>query len=197
MLDQYGRKIHYLRLSVTDRCNLRCLYCMPEKGVEWIAHENLLSYEEMVRLIRIMTRLGIDKVRLTGGEPLVRKGLWELVRRIREIEGINKITLTTNGVLLKEQLPELVEAGISGINLSLDTLDRRQFMEITRRDELEQVLAGLQAALEVPGLTVKVNCVPMESNKEQLVPLAGMAGKQNLAVRFIELMPIGLGSSLL
>lgn len=195
MEDRFGRKIHYLRISVTDRCNLRCAYCMPEEGVEWIAHEHLLTYEQIVRLVRLFAQLGIDKVRLTGGEPLVRKGVADLVRDIQEVKEIKKITLTTNGILLKEQLPALLEAGISGINLSLDTLDREQFIRITKRDQLKQVLEGLEAALLAPDLQVKVNCVPQGINDEQLVPLAALAKDRNLSVRFIELMPIGLGSS--
>lgn len=195
MEDRFGRKIHYLRISVTDRCNLRCAYCMPEEGVEWIAHEHLLTYEQIVRLVRLFAQLGIDKVRLTGGEPLVRKGVADLVRDIQEVKEIKKITLTTNGILLKEQLPALLEAGISGINLSLDTLDREQYIRITKRDQLKQVLEGLEAALLAPDLQVKVNCVPQGINDEQLVPLAALAKDRNLSVRFIELMPIGLGSS--
>ena len=195
MEDRFGRKIHYLRISVTDRCNLCCAYCMPEEGVEWIAHEHLLTYEQIVRLVRLFAQLGIDKVRLTGGEPLVRKGVADLVRDIQEVKEIKKITLTTNGILLKEQLPALLAAGISGINLSLDTLDREQFIRITKRDQLKQVLEGLEAALLAPDLQVKVNCVPQGINDEQLVPLAALANDRNLSVRFIELMPIGVGSS--
>ncbi|MGN0349593.1 MAG: GTP 3',8-cyclase MoaA [Roseburia sp.] len=194
MQDRYGRKIHYLRISVTDRCNLRCVYCMPQEGIEWIAHEKLLSYEQIVRLVRLFSRLGVDKVRLTGGEPLVRKGIANLVRDIKAVEGIEKITLTTNGILLKEQLPALCKAGISGINVSLDTLDREQYIKITGQDELNRVLEGLEAALLTPNLTVKINCVPQGMNEEQLVPLAAMAKERRLAVRFIEMMPIGLGS---
>ena len=164
MEDRFGRKIHYLRISITDRCNLRCAYCMPEEGVEWIAHEHLLTYEQIVRLVRLFAQLGIDKVRLTGGEPLVRKGVADLVRDIQEVKEIKKITLTTNGILLKEQLPALLEAGISGINLSLDTLDREQFIRITKRDQLKQVLEGLEAALLAPDLQVKVNWELMMSS---------------------------------
>lgn len=195
MQDQYGRKIHYLRLSVTDRCNLRCIYCMPQEGVEWIAHDQLLTYEQMVRLVKLFAGLGVDKVRLTGGEPLVRKGIAQLIEKINGIEGIKKVTLTTNGILLKEQLPDLLKAGLSGVNLSLDTLDQKQFAQIARRDELERVLEGLEAALAVGILNVKVNCVPQGTNDEQLIPLAAMAKDRKLAVRFIELMPIGLGTS--
>ena len=196
MTDQYGRHIHYLRVSVTDRCGLRCRYCMPEEGVEWVEHDRILSYEQIVRLVRAAAGLGIDTVRLTGGEPLVRKGLDKLVWAVKAIDGIRTVTLTTNGVLLAEQLPALRSAGLDGVNLSLDTLDREQYAAITRRDLLPQALEGLEAALAAPGLKVKLNCVPMGDNDDQLVPLAALARDSALDVRFIELMPIGLGSSL-
>jgi len=136
MYDQFGRNIRYLRVSVTDRCNLRCRYCMPEEGVEWVDHSSILSYEQIVRLVRLAAGLGVEKVRLTGGEPLVRKGLAGLVKELKSIDGIRTVSLTTNGVLLAEQLPGLLEAGLDGVNLSLDTLDRAQFASLTRRDEL-------------------------------------------------------------
>ena len=196
MLDGLGRSIDYLRVSITDRCNLRCVYCMPCEGVEWVDHSAVLSYEELLRLCRLFAELGVSRVRLTGGEPLVRRDLDHIVRGIRAIPGIHAVTLTTNGVLLAEQLPGLLDAGLSGVNLSLDTLDREQFQAITRRDALPAALAGLNAALAAPGLNVKLNCVPMGDNDDQLIPLAAMARDHDMAVRFIELMPIGLGSSL-
>ena len=196
MLDQFGRDIRYLRVSVTDRCNLRCRYCMPEEGVEWVPHSAILSYEQIVHLVKVAAQLGVEKVRLTGGEPLVRKGLAGLVREIKHIHGIRTVCLTTNGLLLADQLPALLEAGLDGVNLSLDTLDKAQFAALTRRDGLAQAMAGLEAALAAPGLTVKVNCVPSGENDGQLVPLAALAKDRDLTVRFIELMPIGLGSSL-
>ena len=196
MTDQYGRHIHYLRVSVTDRCGLRCRYCMPEEGVEWLEHSRILSYEQIVRLVRAAAGLGIDAVRLTGGEPLVRKGLDKLVWAVKAIDGIRTVTLTTNGVLLAQQLPALRAAGLDGVNLSLDTLDREQYAAITRRDLLPRALEGLEAALNTPGLKVKLNCVPMGDNDDQLVPLPALARDRALDVRFIELMPIGLGSSL-
>ncbi len=196
MLDGLGRSIDYLRVSITDRCNLRCVYCMPCEGVEWVDHSAVLSYEELIRLCRLFAELGVTRVRLTGGEPLVRRDLDRIVRGIRAIPGIRAVTLTTNGVLLSEQLPGLLDAGLSGVNLSLDTLDRDQFQAITRRDMLPAALAGLNAALAAPGLNVKLNCVPMGDNDAQLAPLAALARDHDMAVRFIELMPIGLGSSL-
>lgn len=196
MLDALGRNIRYLRISVTDRCNLRCRYCMPAEGVEWVDHSAILTYEQISRLVGLFAAMGVEKVRLTGGEPLVRKGLDSLVRSIKRTSGIRRVYLTTNGLLLADQLPGLLEAGLDGVNLSLDTLDRAQFEAITRRDELDRALAGLNAALAAPGLTVKLNCVPSGENDDQLVPLAALARDRELAVRFIELMPIGLGSSL-
>lgn len=196
MIDGFGRAIDYLRISVTDRCNLRCVYCMPPQGVEWIEHGDMLSYEEIIRLCRCFAQVGIRRVRLTGGEPLARRDLHRLVAGIRAIPGMDSVALTTNGVLLKEQLPGLLAAGLTAVNLSLDTLDRAQYAAITRQDVLPQALEGLYAALDAPGLRVKLNCVPMGDNDGQLVPLAGLAREQNLAVRFIELMPIGLGGEL-
>ena len=196
MIDGRGRSIDYLRISVTDRCNLRCVYCMPPEGVEWMPHDDMLSYEEIIRLCTLFARRGIRKVRLTGGEPLARKGLAQLVAGIKAIDGIESIAMTTNGIALADQLPDLLAAGLTAVNVSLDTLDRAQYAAITRRDKLPQALEGLYAALDAPGLRVKLNCVPMGDNDEQLVPLAALARDHDLAVRYIELMPIGLGGDL-
>ena len=193
MNDQYGRKIDYIRISVTDRCNLRCGYCMPEEGVEWLPHDAILSYEELLQICRALARLGVKKVKLTGGEPLVRKNMERLIFELKEIEGITSVTLTTNGILLAEQLPQLVQAGLDGVNISLDTLNASQFFEITRRTGLDKVLAALDAALAVPGLNVKLNCVPTAENANQWAPIAALAKESPLSVRFIEMMPIGLG----
>ncbi len=196
VLDQFDRKIDYLRISLTDRCNLRCVYCMPEEGVEWQPHDAILSYEEIARLVRLFADLGIRRVRLTGGEPLVRRGVAELIAAIKAIPGIEAVYLTTNGLALQEQLPGLLAAGLDGVNISLDTLDRAQYAAITRRDALPQALAGLEAALAAPGLTVKLNCVPMGRNDNQLPALSELARDRDVSVRFIELMPIGLGKTL-
>ncbi|MDO5424602.1 MAG: GTP 3',8-cyclase MoaA [Eubacteriales bacterium] len=193
MIDQYGRTIDYLRISLTDRCNLRCVYCMPEEGIQQISHAEILTYDEIRRICRCMTELGIRKIKLTGGEPLVRKDCAQLVRTLKALPGIEKVTLTTNGILLGEQLPGLVEAGVDAINISLDTLNPELFQKITRRDCLDQVLEGLQAALGCPQLSVKLNCVPVIKEKENFVALAGLAKNNPLHVRFIEMMPIGYG----
>ena len=196
MIDRCQRDIDYIRISVTDRCNLRCVYCMPEEGVQWVPHNAVLSYEEILRLCRVFAGLGLSKIKLTGGEPLVRKGMDRLIADIKAIPGIRCVTLTTNGVLLAQQLPGLVSAGLDGVNISLDTLNREQFRAITRRDDLDRVLAGLNAALDCPGLNVKINCLPMGRNDDQLVPLVELARERPLSVRFIEVMPIGLGKDL-
>lgn len=196
MLDQYGRTIDYIRISVTDRCNLRCIYCMPEGGVEQVGHTDILSYAEIVRLCRIFVRLGIRHIKLTGGEPLVRKGLPDLAGEIRAIPGIEDVTLTTNGVLLGEQIKELYKAGIRSVNVSLDTLDEAMFQRITRRDLLEKVLCSLKKCTEYPDVRLKINCVPLKGvNEEEWVKMAGIAREHPVDVRFIELMPIGLGKA--
>lgn len=193
MIDALGRNIDYLRISITDRCSLRCTYCMPEDGVQWLSHEKILRYEELMRLCRIFVSLGITKFKITGGEPLVRKGAADFIAQLKRLEGVQSVTLTTNGVELASQLPALLDAGIDGINLSLDTLDRERFAARTRRDALPQVLAGLEAARAVPGLNLKLNCVSMAGCAEDWIALAALAKESPLTVRFIELMPIGLG----
>ena len=193
MRDALGREIDYLRISVTDRCSLRCTYCMPEDGVQWLPHGEILRYEDLLRLCRVFVSLGITKFKITGGEPLVRRGLASFIASLKGIDGVQSVTLTTNGVDLKSQLPALLDAGIDGINLSLDTLDRARFAARTRRDCLPQVLEGLEAALAVPGLNLKLNCVAMAGGEDDWVSLAALARERPVTVRFIELMPIGLG----
>lgn len=194
MNDGFGRKIEYLRLSVTDRCDLRCTYCMPEGGVLPKSHDEILSYEEILRIVSLMAQLGIKKVRLTGGEPLVRKNLSELVARIKAIDGIEKVVLTTNGVLLSEQLPALADAGLDGVNISLDALSEDIFQKITRRKGAERVLCSIDKALSYQHLRVKLNCVPMPINESQIIPMCEkFLADERLDLRFIELMPIGLG----
>ncbi len=194
MRDQYQREIDYLRVSVTDRCNFRCRYCMPAKGVEFVDHSEIMTYEEILRFCRIVSGLGIRKVKITGGEPLVRKGVLSLVREVKNLPGIDSVTMTTNGALLKEYLPELEEAGLSGVNVSLDTLDRTRFYQITRCDEFDSVWSGLLEAVSSK-IPVKINCIPIKGwNEGELVRIASLAKQYPIMVRFIEMMPIGMGS---
>ena len=195
MFDRYQREIHYLRLSVTDLCNLRCRYCMPD-GVEKLEREAVLTYEEFLRLAALFARCGIDTVRVTGGEPLVRKNVAQLVAGLKAAPGIRRVTLTTNAVLLAEQLPALLDAGLDSVNISLDTLRPEVFRQITARDDFAAVQAGLQAALE-SGLPVKLNCVPQAGvNEGELEQLAALAKDNAMQVRFIEMMPIGYGAAM-
>jgi cyclic pyranopterin phosphate synthase len=202
LTDPYGRTLDYLRLSVTDRCNLRCVYCMPAEGVEFVPHENILSYEEMIHIVRLMAARGLKKVKITGGEPLVRKHLASLVSRLTAIPGITKVTLTTNGTLLRDQLPDLVAAGLDGVNISLDTLDPGTHAALTRGGKLRDVLDSIESALRYARkgqLTVKLNCVPIKASgvaNSSILDLAALARENPLHVRFIELMPIGLGKGL-
>lgn len=195
MRDRLGRNIDYVRISVTDRCNLRCVYCMPEEGVSDIPHPEILRFDEILRLVRILAGQGVSRVKLTGGEPLVRKGLPSLIRDIKAVEGIDNVTLTTNGVLLEEQLPALTEAGLDALTVSLDTLDSETYLKVTRRDELSRVLCGLKLALMQDNMTVKVNCVPVLGMNEDVLKLAELAREHKVSVRFIEMMPIGFGRS--
>ena len=195
MFDAYHRNIHYLRLSVTDLCNLRCRYCMPD-GVEKLEREAVLSHEEFLRLAALFAQCGIDTVRVTGGEPLVRKNVAQLVAGLKEIPGIRRVTMTTNAVLLADQLPALLDAGLDSVNISLDTLRPEVFRQITARDDFAAVEAGLHAALE-SGLPVKLNCVPQAGvNEAELEDLAALAKDHPLQVRFIEMMPIGYGAAM-
>lgn len=189
MLDRYGRVINYLRISVTDRCNLRCCYCMPE-GVQDVEMKNILTFEEIWEIVRTGVSLGITHIRITGGEPLVRKGCVDLIRGIREIPGVETITMTTNGVLLGNYGKQLKEAGVDGVNISLDTLDPEEFYKITGKRKLQEVLAGIRVE-KTAGLPVKLNAV----NRKELdpIPLVRYAQEENLPLRFIEMMPVGYG----
>lgn len=195
MFDSYHREIRYLRLSITDLCNLRCRYCMPD-GIEKPLHDAILSYEEFLRLVRLLAQCGIDTVRVTGGEPLVRKDVAQLVAGLKKTPGIRHVALTTNGVLLEQQLPALLSAGLDSINLSLDTLSPETFQKITSRNDFSAVQAGLHAAL-TSSLPVKLNCVPQAGiNEGELESLAALAETLPLDVRFIEMMPIGHGAAM-
>ena len=193
MLDKLNRKIDYLRISVIDRCNLRCVYCMPEEGIESIPHDEILTYDEILRICEIVSELGIRKIKITGGEPLVRKDIVNLIRDIKNIDKIEQVTLTTNGILLHEMLDDLYDAGIDAINISLDTLNKDNFKKITRRDGLEKVLMSIDKAYDL-GIRVKINCLAIRDfNLMELVEIASFAKDREIDVRFIELMPIGFG----
>jgi len=191
LIDSFGRQITYLRISVTDRCNFRCVYCMPPQGVPYVPHERIMRYEEIAALVAVAARLGIRKVRITGGEPLVRADLPRLVQMISAIEGIEDISLTTNGILLEKYAGVLAQAGLKRVNVSLDTLNAEKFARITRGGNLENVLRGIAAA-EMCGLTpIKINTVIMRGiNDYELVDLAKLTLKHTWNLRFIELMPI-------
>ncbi len=189
LYDNHGRPINYLRLAVTDRCNLRCFYCMPAEGVTYAPQQELLTYEEMERLVRLLANLGITKVRITGGEPFVRRGLLPFLRRIRAIPGIRELHLTTNGVLTTPHIAELKALGLSSVNLSLDTLSRERFLTITRRDDHERVMHCFHGLLEAE-IPTKINAVVMEGqNTEDIIPLAELTRQYPVSVRFIEEMP--------
>jgi cyclic pyranopterin phosphate synthase len=192
--DSFGRTIDYLRLSVTDRCNLRCRYCMPEEGVAPLNHGEILSYEELLRVAEAAARLGVRKIRVTGGEPLVRKGIVGFIRRLAALPESPEITLTTNGLGLAEMAPELKAAGLSRINVSLDTLREDRFKGSTRRDGLSKVLAGLEAA-DRAGLTpLKINMVPIRGvNEDEIADFARLTREHPWEVRFIEFMPVSDG----
>jgi cyclic pyranopterin phosphate synthase len=192
LLDNYDRKINYLRLSITDRCNLRCRYCMPEEGVELVGHKDLLTYEEIVRTIEVFACHGITKIRLTGGEPLVRRGVVDLIKRIARIEGVKDLSLTTNGVLLKDYARDLAEAGLRRINISLDTLQAERFAYITRRDRFKEVWEGIEETMRQGFSPVKINVVVMKGfNDDELRAFARLSLAYPLHIRFIEFMPVG------
>ena len=189
LFDNHGRPINYLRLAVTDRCNLRCFYCMPEDGIRYMPKKDLLTFEEITRLISIMASLGITKIRLTGGEPFVRTDLMKLIRNIVEIRGVRDLHLTTNGVLTAPHIPELKKLGIASVNLSLDTLDKQRFFAITRRDVFEPVMETLRLLVE-SDIPVKINAVVMDGkNIDDIIPLVELSKMNNVEVRFIEEMP--------
>src|SRR5438067_62949 len=198
MQDHYGHRISYLRVSITDRCNERCSYCMPQELQEWLPRHEILTYEETLRLIRIAAELGVSNVRITGGEPLTRRGIVDFVRRVPEIPGMTSIGLSTNGTLLAREITPantmaeaLRDAGVQSVNISLDTLDGAVYSQITGRDFHAQVLNGIDAAMAAGFDQIKLNAVLMRGrNEDQLVPLIEFAAARNLILRFIELMPV-------
>ncbi|MCL2179909.1 MAG: GTP 3',8-cyclase MoaA [Treponema sp.] len=199
LIDSFGRKLNYLRISVTDRCNLRCVYCMPSNGVEWKPHRDILTFEEILRITEIMAGLGISRIKVTGGEPLLRKGCASFLEKLKAVNGIENVTLTTNGLLLRRYLDE-VEKNISlpdGINISIDALDAQRYMRITRCEAAHtpDMILSLIRQLLNEKINVKINCVPVCSfNEEEIIPIAALAKDKNIIVRFIELMPLGSAS---
>ena len=193
MIDRYGRTIDYLRISVTDRCNLRCRYCMPE-GIESVPMRQILTFEEIRSVVQAAAANGIRHIKLTGGEPLVRKGLPDLVRILKAVDGIEKVTLTTNGVLLGLYLPELIGAGLDAVNISLDTTDRQKYKELTGSDELNTVMSAIHIANELD-IRVKVNAVSLDLGEANIRNLIEIARQDPIDVRFIEMMPIGFGKN--
>ncbi|MSV35114.1 MAG: GTP 3',8-cyclase MoaA [Bryobacterales bacterium] len=191
LIDTFDRVHDNLRISVTDRCNIRCFYCMPEEGVKFQPREEILNFEEIERFVRIAVTLGVRKLRLTGGEPLLRKGLAKLVQRLGAIEGIQDMALTTNGVLLAEQAQTLYDAGLRRLNVHLDTLDRERFQLITRRDDFDRVMRGIDEAQRVGFTTVKINAVAVKNLVEpDIVPLARFGRERGIEIRYIEFMPL-------
>lgn len=189
LFDNHGRKINYVRLAVTDRCNLRCFYCMPHEGIDFLPKNNLLSFEEMLTLMQLLAELGITKVRITGGEPFVRKDMMLFLEKLTQIPGIDEIHVTTNGVLTAPYIAQLKQIGIKSINLSLDSLDRNRFFEMTRRDELPAVLETLNAILEAE-IPLKINSVMMAGkNEKDIFELIELTRNNNIGLRFIEEMP--------
>ncbi|MCD4732096.1 MAG: GTP 3',8-cyclase MoaA [Bacteroidales bacterium] len=194
MYDRFNRKINYLRISVTDRCNLRCTYCMPECGVDLISHKEILSFEEILEVVKVSVELGVDKIRITGGEPLVRKGIVELVEMIARVNGIKDLAMTSNGTLLEKFAAPLKKAGLHRVNISLDTMDPEKYTSITRVGHIKQVLAGINAAKQTGLTPVKINCViktsPMEEDARQV---AAFCKEKDLEVRFIKEMDLEEG----
>ena len=193
LTDNHGRVINYLRLAVTDRCNLRCFYCMPEEGIDWLSRKELMTYEEMLRICSIAVKMGIEKIRITGGEPFVRKGIMSFLTDISKLNGLKQITITTNGVLTAPLIPELKKLGIQSVNLSLDTLDRNRFFAITHRDEFPAVMDTMHQLLQ-HGIDVKLNAVVMDGkNTQDIIPLVSLTKNLPVSVRFIEEMPFNGG----
>ena len=194
MLDRYNRKINYLRISVTDRCNLRCRYCMPEEGVKFLSHDEILSFEEIRDVVEVAVPLGIDKIRITGGEPLVRKGVVDLVKMIASVKGVKDLAMTTNGLLLSEYAKPLVKAGLKRVNMSLDTLDPEKFSSVTRGGDIGKVIQGIDAAKEAGLDPVKINCVVKSFEyRDEVDSIKQFCNQRNLQLRLISQMDLNSG----
>lgn len=193
MYDRFNRNINYLRISVTDRCNLRCTYCMPAEGIQLMPHDDILSFEEIAEFTRLAVSKGITKVRLTGGEPLVRKGITELVSMLASIEGIEDLSMTTNGILLEQYADELKRAGLKRVNISMDTVDSNRYCEITRNGDLNKVFAGIRAAKTAGLEPIKVNCVLLGQADDDTQKLKDFCAENKLSLRFIHQMNLKNG----
>ncbi len=191
--DNHGREINYLRLAVTDRCNLRCFYCMPEEGIDWLSRKELMSYEEMMRICSLLVKMGIEKIRITGGEPFVKKDIMTFLKDLSGLSGLRELTITTNGVLTAPLVPDLKKLGIKSVNLSLDTLDRNRFFAITHRDEFPAVMQTMDELMR-HNIEVKINAVVMDGkNTRDIIPLVNLTKDLPVNVRFIEEMPFNGG----
>lgn len=192
LVDSYGRHIKSMRISITDKCNFRCTYCMPAEGLPWLKKAEILSYEEIERIVRIAAKIGIEQIRLTGGEPLVRRDVPTLVQQLRKIEGLRSLSLTTNGILLKQQAGALAAAGLNRINVSLDSLVREKFAQLTRRDQIERVLEGLEELEKYPSIhPIKVNAVAIRGySEDEVLDFARLSRRKAYVIRWIEFMPL-------
>ena len=197
MNDRYGRNIDYLRISLTDRCNLRCVYCMPEEGIDKKSHEEILRFEEILKIVKSAALLGVSKIRYTGGEPLILKGIEELIEKTSKISGIKDIAITTNGILLEGLADKLKESGLSRVNISLDTLKEDKFKKITRGGDINKVLKSIQKCISIGLTPVKINTVLIKGiNDDEIIDFINFTRELPVEIRFIELMPIGQGEKL-
>jgi cyclic pyranopterin phosphate synthase len=193
LLDLYGRNIDYLRISITDKCNFRCKYCMPEDKVDTLMSNEILTFDEIIKICKSASNLGIEKIKITGGEPLLRDDITDLIKFIKELPLVKNVTLTTNGAFLYDKIHELKNSGIDSINISLDTLIKEKFNHITRRNKFDEVIKGVKEAIKI-GIKIKINCVPIKNfNFDEITDIALISKDKNIDVRFIEMMPIGLG----
>ncbi len=193
LIDSYNRHINYLRMSITDRCNLRCIYCMPKEGISLIGHDDILRYEELLRIAGIAVKKGITKIRLTGGEPLVRKGVVQFIAALAAMDGIKDLSMTTNGILLAPAAQPLRDAGLKRLNISLDSLNPDKYTMITRGGDIKQIIAGIKSAQEAGFSPIKINVVVIRGvNDDEIIAFAGLSMEKNLQIRFIEFMPVGM-----
>ena len=196
MLDKFNREINYLRVSITDRCNLHCSYCRPKEGISLQGHDDILRYEEIIRIVSVAVKMGLVKVRVTGGEPLVRRGFVDFIAALKKINGLNDISLTTNGILLEEFARDIFDAGICRINISLDSLNKDKYFHITNGGNLDAVLRGIARAEEIGFSPIKINTVAIKGfNDDEVLDFAQLAVNKTFQVRFIELMPVGQANS--